>query len=103
MQTDWNAPVKSLFRTTALAAALFAGVAVAPTAFAQEKVITHAQGETTISGVPAKVLVQDWAVFDDLNALGVTVAGVPSSNAPTYLGDAIPADAIKIGSLFEPD
>lgn len=104
MQNDWIIAVTSLFRTTAFAAALFASAAVlAPAAFAQDKVITHAQGETTLTGVPAKVLVQDWAVFDDLNALGVSVAGVPSSNAPSYLGDKVPADAIQIGSLFEPD
>src|SRR5690606_38278697 len=29
--------------------------------------------------------------------------GVPSTNAPSYLGDKVPADAIQIGSLFEPD
>ncbi|WEJ58289.1 siderophore ABC transporter substrate-binding protein [Devosia sp. FJ2-5-3] len=93
----------SLFRTSSLAAVLIAGtMALAPAAFAQDKVITHPQGETTISGVPAKVLTQDWAVYDDLVALGVPVAGVPSSNAPTYLG-AIAADAEQIGSLFEPD
>jgi len=96
--------VKSLFRTKTLGAVLFAGVTLlAPSAFAQDKVIAHAQGETTLSGVPEKVLVQDWAVFDDLSALGVPVAGLPSSNAPTYLADQIPADAIQIGSLFEPD
>ncbi len=93
----------SLFRTSSLAAVLIAGtMALAPAAFAQDKVITHPQGETTISGVPAKVLTQDWAVYDDLVALGVPVAGVPSSNAPAYLG-AITADAEQIGSLFEPD
>ena len=90
---------------TPLLAALVAGALsfTATTAIAQDKVITHAQGETTLSGIPAKVLVQDWAAFDDLNALGVEVAGIPSSNAPSYLADAIPADAIQIGSLFEPD
>ncbi|ODT70593.1 MAG: iron ABC transporter substrate-binding protein [Pelagibacterium sp. SCN 63-23] len=96
--------MSSLFRSTAIVAALFAGVAsLAGAAIAQDKVITHAQGETTISGVPAKVLTQDWAVFDNLDALGVAVAGVPSSNAPSYLADKIPADALQIGSLFEPD
>jgi iron complex transport system substrate-binding protein len=103
MQTDWIVPVKSLFRTATFAAALFASAAVIVPAFAQDKVIAHAQGETTLSGVPEKVLVQDWAVFDDLNALGVTVAGVPSSNAPAYLNGKVPADALQIGSLFEPD
>lgn len=93
-----------LFRTTAVAAALFAGaLSMATVASAQEKVITHAQGETTLPGVPANVLVQDWAAFDNLAALGVTVAGVPSSNAPGYLAASIPADAAKIGSLQEPD
>ncbi|WEJ33073.1 siderophore ABC transporter substrate-binding protein [Devosia sp. SD17-2] len=94
----------TLFRTSSLAAALIAGtMALTPAAFAQDKVITHAQGETTISGVPAKVLVQDWATLDNLAALGVPVAGVPSSNAPGYLADAIPADVLPLGSLFEPD
>jgi iron complex transport system substrate-binding protein len=93
-----------LFRTTAVAAALFAGaLSMATVASAQDKVITHAQGETTVSGVPAKVLVQDWASLDNLAALGVSVAGVPSSNAPGYLKDVIPADALALGSLFEPD
>jgi iron complex transport system substrate-binding protein len=98
-----DCPVTKFLRS-ALGAALVAGMAlIAPAAFAQDKVITHAQGETTISGVPAKVLVQDWASLDNLSALGITVAGVPASNAPGYLADKIPADAIKLGSLFEPD
>lgn len=101
---DWIVSVNSLLRSTAVAAALFSGVfALSSAAIAQDKVITHAQGETTISGVPAKVLVQDWAAFDNLSALGVTVAGVPGSNAPAYLVDQVPADAEKIGSLQEPD
>ncbi len=93
-----------LFRSTAIAAAVFAGtLSLASASIAQDKVIAHAQGETAISGVPAKVLTQDWAAFDNLNALGVDVAGVPSSNAPSYLADKIPGDALQIGSLFEPD
>src|SRR5690606_7037463 len=72
-------------------------------ALAQEITIPHAQGETTLAGVPSKVLVQDWATFDNLTALGVAVAGVPSSNAPAYLQPAVAADALKLGSLFEPD
>lgn len=95
--------MKSLFRTATIAAALFAGAAFAPAAFAQEKVIAHAQGETTLAGTPEKVLTQDWAVFDNLSALGVPVAGVPASNAPSYLADQLPADAIQLGALGEPD
>lgn len=90
-------------RTSLLAAAAFAGALSIAPAFAQDKVITHPQGETTISGVPAKVLVQDWAAFDNLSALGIDVAGVPGSNAPAYLADQVSADAEQLGSLQEPD
>lgn len=70
---------------------------------AKELTVSHAQGETVLQGIPGTVLVQDWATFDNLAALGVTVAGVPSSNTPGYLEDAVPSDALQIGSLFEPD
>lgn len=92
------------FRTTTLLAAVMTGaLAVSSMAMAEDKTITHAQGETTLTGVPAKVLVQDWAIYDDLAALGVQVEGVPSSNAPAYLADQLPQGGIQIGSLFEPD
>ena len=76
---------------------------LAPAAMADDIVVKHAQGETTVSGVPAKVLTSDWAAVDNLNALGIAVAGAPASNAPGYLAGVVPADAIQIGSLFEPD
>lgn len=75
----------------------------APAAMAADVVVKHAQGETTVSRIPAKVLTSDWAAVDNLNALGIAVAGVPAANAPRYLDGAVPADAIQIGSLFEPD
>lgn len=86
-----------------LAAFATAAAMAAPAAMAADLVIAHAQGETTLPGVPTKVLTSDWAAVDNLNALGIKVAGVPASNAPSYLADAVPADAIHIGSLFEPD
>jgi iron complex transport system substrate-binding protein len=90
---------------TSIFAAVVAGTLslTALSVVAQDKVITHAQGETTISGTPAKVLVQDWASFDNLAALGIPVAGVPASNVPSYLADKVPADVLPLGSLFEPD
>ena len=91
-----------LFRTTALVAAFVGAMSLAAVS-AQEKVVSTPQGDITLPSTPAKVLTQDWAVFDNLNALGVAVAGVPSSNAPGYLADALPADALQLGSLFEPD
>ncbi|HEY8576124.1 MAG TPA: ABC transporter substrate-binding protein [Devosia sp.] len=91
-------------RTPALLAALVAGsMAMTGLVSAQEIVVTHAQGETTLPGKPEKVLVQDWAAFDNLTALGIEVAGVPGSNAPGYLADAVSADTATIGSLQEPD
>lgn len=89
--------------STILAAALAGALSMTTLAMAQEIIVTHAQGETTLPGVPSKVLVQDWATFDNLAALGVPVAGVPTGNTPSYLADAVPADALQIGSLFEPD
>ena len=86
-----------------LLAALAATVLATSAAVGQDIVVAHAQGETRLTGVPTKVLVQDWATFDNLHALGVVAAGVPASNAPRYLQEAVPADALRIGSLFEPD
>ena len=91
------------FQRFAISAAVATLLAAATPAFAADVVVKHAQGELTLSAVPSKVLVQDWAAFDNLSALGVAVAGVPSSNAPAYLQPSLAADAIQIGSLFEPD
>ncbi|SMQ85432.1 iron complex transport system substrate-binding protein [Devosia lucknowensis] len=88
---------------SSLFAAIAAFALAMPLAQAQEITVSHAQGETVLPGVPETVLVQDWATFDNLHALDVSVAGVPSSNVPGYLADAVPADALQIGSLFEPD
>ena len=96
--------MKSLARTPALVAAMFAGLLALPSlSVAQELTITHAQGETTITGIPGTVLTSDWAAFDNLHAMGIPVAGVPASNVPTYLADFVAPDVLKIGSLFEPD
>nr|WP_314262598.1 ABC transporter substrate-binding protein [uncultured Devosia sp.] len=89
--------------STILAAALAGALSMTSLATAQDIVVTHAQGETTLPGVPEKVLVQDWATFDNLNALGVAVAGVPAGNTPSYLADKVSGDVLAIGSLFEPD
>jgi len=86
-----------------LLAALAAVALSATPTFAAEIVLQHAQGETTLPAVPAKVLTSDWAAVDNLHALGIKVAGAPAANAPSYLEGVVPADAIQIGSLFEPD
>ncbi|WP_241557855.1 siderophore ABC transporter substrate-binding protein [Falsirhodobacter deserti] len=65
--------------------------------------IKHQQGEVTLPATPEKVLVLDWATVDTLDAMGVSVAGVPGANAPSYLAKYESDDYLKIGSLFEPD
>lgn len=88
----------------AIAASSFAvTLALTAGAYAQDITVTHPQGETAITGVPETVMVTDWAAFDNLDALGIEVDGVPGSNAPAYLADSVPADAERIGSLQEPD
>ncbi|MEQ9635670.1 MAG: ABC transporter substrate-binding protein [Devosia marina] len=86
------------------AAALLAGlVAIATPALAQEFTVTHAQGETTLPGVPQKVVSFDFAAIETLEAIGVNIAGLPGSNLPAHLGKYASDDYAKVGSLFEPD
>ena len=89
-------------RLVLLTAALSVPVLVAP-AVGQPFRIEHPQGTTTIEAVPETVMVTDWAAFDNLNALGVAVAGVPASVTPPYLAGKVPTDVQTIGSLQEPD
>ena len=102
---EWNAivTISTVFRTATAAVALAASLALTAGASAQDITVTHPQGETTISGVPEKVFTIDWAAFDNLNALGVEVAGAPGSNAPAYLSEYVSDDLFNVGSLFEPD
>lgn len=86
------------------AAALLAGlVAIATPALAQEFTVTHAQGETTLPGVPQKVVSFDFAAIETLEAIGVNIAGLPGSNLPAHLEKYASDDYAKVGSLFEPD
>ncbi len=86
------------------AAALLAGfVALSTPVVAQEFTVTHAQGETTLPGVPQKVVSFDFAAIETLEAIGVEVAGLPGSNLPAHLEKYASDDYAKVGSLFEPD
>ncbi|MDX3924273.1 MAG: siderophore ABC transporter substrate-binding protein [Shinella sp.] len=81
-----------------LAVAFWAGAANA-----DPIVVKHAQGETTLEKIPAKVLTFDLAALDTLDALGIEVAGVPTGNKPDYLSKYRSDDYAKIGTFFEPD
>ncbi|HYD14980.1 MAG TPA: siderophore ABC transporter substrate-binding protein [Hyphomicrobium sp.] len=65
--------------------------------------VSHAQGETTLPGVPQKVLTFDLASLETLDAVGVTVAGVPRTHIPKHLSKYTGDTYLKIGTLFEPD
>ncbi|WP_297112842.1 ABC transporter substrate-binding protein [uncultured Devosia sp.] len=87
-----------------IAAALLAGfVALSTPVLAQDITVTHAQGETTLPGVPQKVVSFDFAAIETLEAIGVDVAGLPGSNLPAHLEKYASDDYAKVGSLFEPD
>ncbi|MDO5642963.1 MAG: siderophore ABC transporter substrate-binding protein [Paracoccus sp. (in: a-proteobacteria)] len=90
-----------VFTRAASMAAIVIGMALP--VMAQDMVLTHPQGQTVLAETPAQVFVTDWAAFDNLTALGVPVAGLPDSNIPGYLADQLPEDALRIGSLMEPD
>lgn len=77
--------------------------AAAGLAFAADITVQHAQGETVLTSIPQSVMVTDWAAFDYLTALGVPVAGVPTSATPAHLADKVTDDMQRIGSLQEPD
>lgn len=68
-------------------------------ALAMAETVTHAQGQTEITGTPETVLVYDIATLDNLDALGVPVAGAPGQALPPHLAQY----AAPIGTLFEPD
>ncbi len=82
---------------------LAAALSLAPAALGEEITVTHAQGETTLQTNPETVYVFDYATLDTLDALGVEVAGVPSTNMPPYLDKYNSDDYAKVGSFFEPD
>lgn len=86
---------------TTFLAALALGVLVAGPGHALT--VSHAQGETEVSDNPQTVLVFDLASLDTLDALGVTVQGVPNGALPPYLDRYQDSDVARIGSLFEPD
>ncbi|CEA03612.1 ferric siderophore ABC transporter periplasmic siderophore-binding protein bauB [Pseudomonas saudimassiliensis] len=83
-----------------LALALGAGAAVA---HSETVTVAHSSGQTQVPVQPHKVVVLDWSTLDTLAQLGVTVAGIPSSNPPEMLKQYREGDFVRAGTLFEPD
>lgn len=81
-----------------------AGAAAPAASEAEEVVITHPQGETTVVKNPETVVVFDYSALDTLDTLGVPVAGVPQGSAiPPFLEQYTGEEYVNVGTLFEPD
>jgi iron complex transport system substrate-binding protein len=98
--------MKALLNKTgwcALLLALISATTQAATPADQAIEIHHAQGTTTLPRTPLRVVVFDLAALDDLDALGVEVAGVPDEALPPYLAQYAAPRYARVGTLFEPD
>ena len=71
-------------------------------ALAQETTVDTARGPVAVPQSPAPLAVFDIAAVDTLDALGVTIDGMPQPNYLGYLDDVAGA-AAPVGTLFEPD
>ena len=65
--------------------------------------ITHAQGETTLQGVPSKVATFDIASLDTLDAIGVDITGTAQGQLVGHLDKYNNEPYVNVGTLFEPD
>ncbi|MGO4957636.1 siderophore ABC transporter substrate-binding protein [Luteococcus sp. Sow4_B9] len=75
-----------------------------PAAKSDEKIsVKHAQGTTEVAKNPSKVVVLDYAVLDNMRALGVSenVIGVPTKTLPKFMDEF--KDKDNVGTLKEPD
>ncbi|MFD3163469.1 ABC transporter substrate-binding protein [Herpetosiphon sp. NSE202] len=89
---------------TAAATEAAAEATTAPADTADTRTIKHVMGETTITGVPQKVVVLEWVYVENLLALGVQPAGVADIegynkwvDVPVELGPA----AVDVGTRGE--
>lgn len=69
---------------------------------AESITVETAQGGVSIESTPETIVSLDIGAIDTLNALGVSLAGVPNPIYVDYLGSATDG-ATSIGTLFEPD
>lgn len=96
----------ALFAASALMLGVTAcgGQEATPAADGGEKVtIKHAQGSTEVPKNPAKVVVMDYAVLDNMKALGVSdkVVGLPTKTLPGFMDEFKKLD--NVGTMQEPD
>ncbi|WP_054738950.1 siderophore ABC transporter substrate-binding protein [Cellulosilyticum ruminicola] len=67
-------------------------------------IVKHNSGETEVPKNPKNIVVAELGILDSLQALGVEVAGIPtSSKLPAYLSENIGKNIANVGSLKELD
>lgn len=79
-----------------------AAILSATAALADDVTVDTYVGEVTVETGAETISVLDVAAIDTLDALGVTIAGVPDNLFVDYLDD-VAENATSIGTLFEPD
>ena len=77
--------LSAVSRFAALSGVCLALMLGAGSVLAQNVSVTHSSGQTEVPVQPRKAVVLDWSTLDTLAQLGVTVAGIPSSNPPEVL------------------
>lgn len=84
--------------------ALFAVMALAPAATAQQFPVTikHAFGETVIDAAPKRVVTWGWSSQDAAIALGTVPVGMPTFRSEGYDADILPWTADAIAALGAP-
>ncbi len=78
----------------------------AATTSAATRTITHALGETEITGTPERVVTLEWSYTEDLLALGMQPAGVADIDGYhswVKIGVALADDVIDVGTRQEPN
>ncbi|MBL4811664.1 MAG: siderophore ABC transporter substrate-binding protein [Rhodobacteraceae bacterium] len=91
-----------LFSSLRRAGPLVAILAATSPVLADDVTIETATGPVAVAALPETLVVLDIGAIDTLDALGVTIAGVPTPLYVSYL-DHVGAQATIVGSLFEPD
>ncbi|MGY4761591.1 ABC transporter substrate-binding protein [Paenibacillus caseinilyticus] len=82
------------------------GTAASPNSAAQTRTIKHALGETTITGVPKRIVALEWLYAEDVLALGIQPVGIADIagmnkwvNIPVEIGP----DVTDVGTRQEPN
>lgn len=90
---------------TALGLTACGGADAAPRETTASITVKHAQGETTLTGVPARVVVMDFGTLDTMRALGLSdrVVGLPKRALPGFLKEFGDEKYADVGTLAEPN